>query len=230
MPGPLIGSGRSANIYAAGPGRVVRRHRSGSIPDAEPLVMREVGSHGFPVPAVYSVEGGDMTMDRVDGVDLLTLLSKRPWEARAVGRMLAELHRQLASIPIGSIDVPTKVGEREAFVHGDLHPGNVLLTDNGPVVIDWEGAGVGSADADSATTWLLMATADADDVPRMIRPLVGLIRKTVLRAFLKGVSQPRSETIAAVCDARLRDKNMRPRELDRIRAFKSDHTTDRQHD
>ena len=93
-----------------------------------------------------------MTMDRVEGVDLLTLLSKGPWEARAVGRMLADLHHQLASIPIGNIEVPTKVGEREAFVHGDLHPGNVLLTDNGPVVIDWEGAGVGSADADSATT------------------------------------------------------------------------------
>ena len=71
-----------------------------------------------------------------------------------------------------------------------------------------------------------MATADADDVPRLIRPLVGLIRKTVLRAFLKGVPQPRSETIAAVCDARLHDKNMRPRELDRIRAFKREHTTD----
>ena len=167
-----------------------------------------------------------MTMDRVDGVDLLTLLSKRPWKARAVGRMLADLHRQLAAIPIGNIDVPTKVGEREAFVHGDLHPGNVLLTDSGPVVIDWEGAGVGAADADSANTWLTVSTADADDVPRLIRPLVGLIRKTVLRAFLNGVPQPRPETIAAVCEARLLDKNMRPRELDRIRAFKGEHTTD----
>ena len=123
-------------------------------------------------------------------------------------------HGSLTRHAIGSIDVPTKVGEREAFIHGDPHPSNVLLTNTGPVVIDWEGAGVGSA----------------DDVPRLIRPLVGLIRKTVLRAFLKDVPQPRSETIAAVCDSRLRDKNMRPRELDRIRAFKSEHTTDRQHD
>ena len=72
---------------------------------------------------------------------------------------------------------------------------------------------------------MLLATADADDVPRLIRPLVGMIRKTVLQAFLKGVPQPRSETIAAVCDARLQDKNMRPRELDRIRAFKNEYTT-----
>ncbi len=71
-----------------------------------------------------------------------------------------------------------------------------------------------------------MATADPDDVPRPIRPLVGLIRRTVLRAFLEGVPRPRAETIAAVCEARLRDKNMRPRELDRIRAFAIEHSTD----
>ena len=117
-PGPLIGSGRSADIYAAGPHRVVRRRRSGLIPGAEPAVMRAVGSHGFPVPAVYSVDGADMTMDRVDGVELLALLSKRPWKARRIGRMLAGLHRQLAAIPLRDIDVPTKFGTREVFVHG----------------------------------------------------------------------------------------------------------------
>ena len=54
-------------------------------------------------------------------------------------------HGSLTRHAIGSIDVPTKVGEREAFVHGDLHPANVLCAANGPVVVDWEG--VGSADA-----------------------------------------------------------------------------------
>lgn len=223
-PGPLIGSGRSADIYEAGVGKVLRRRRSGPIPESEPLVMRAVGSHGFPVPTVHAVDGCDITMDRVEGVDLLERITKRPWQARAVGRMLADLHRRLAAIPVRGVVLPTMFGEPESFVHGDLHPGNVLLTEDGPVVIDWESAGVGAADADSATTWLLIATADPDDVPRLIRPLVGLIRRIVLRAFLEGVPRPRPGTIAEVCAARLVDENMRPRELERIRAFAMEHS------
>lgn len=172
---------------------------------------------------VYEVDGADMTMDLVAGVDLLTRLTKRPWQASSIGRMLADLHRQLADVPIGDIDLPVTIGDRESFIHGDLHPGNILLTSEGPVVIDWEGASVGAVDADSATTWLLLATADADGVPRVIRPLVGLIRGTVLRAFLRGVPRPRAETISAVCAVRLGDTNMRPHELERIRAFGAEH-------
>ena len=223
--GALIGSGRSADIYEFGEGRVLRRGRSGSIPPAEPVVMNAVGAAGYPVPRVYSVDGADMVMDRIDGVDLLTRLSKRPWSARKVGAMLAVLHQQLAAIPIGDADLRTGVGEPESFVHGDLHPGNVLFTASGPVVIDWEGASLGARDADTATTWLLLETADADDIPAVIRPLVGLIRRTLLREFLSGVTPPRPETITAVCEGRLGDTNMRPHELDGIRAFASKHGT-----
>ena len=172
------------------------------------------------------MDGAEMTLDRVDGSDLLAELKRRPWRARAVGRMLADLHLRLAMIPIGDTDIPTKVGRREAFTHGDLHPGNVLLTANGPVVIDWEGAGVGAADADAATTWLLLVCAEPDDVPKLIQPIVGLVRRVLLRAFLDGVPRPRGETILAVCDLRLNDKNMKPAELERIRAFRLEHAAE----
>lgn len=223
--GPVIASGRSADIHDFGPTRVLRRLRSGTISPAEPLVMRAVRSEGFPAPEIYSVDGGDMVMDRVDGIDLLAHLKSRPWQARRVGSMLADLHRQLAEISTADVDLAPSFGPPDAFVHGDLHPGNVLLTVHGPVVIDWEGAGIGPSDADTATTWLLLVTAEADDVPWTIRPLVGLIRRTVLRAFLRGVSPPSATTISAVCAERLDDPNMRPVEISRIRAFAARHGT-----
>src|ERR1700691_2517308 len=43
------------------------------------------------------------------------------------------------------------------LLHLDLHPINVLLSPRGPVVIDWEGAGRGPAEADLAICWVLVA-------------------------------------------------------------------------
>lgn len=186
--------------------------------------MKAVRAAGYPAPRVYAVDDCDMVMDRAEGIDLLTHLTKGPWRAKKVGRMLADLHRELAAIPIDGTDVSTGIGRPESFVHGDLHPGNVLLTANGPVVIDWEGASIGARDTDTATTWMLLETADADDIPTALRPIVGLIRHRLLRAFLKGVEPPRAETIAGVCEGRLADPNMRPHELDRIRWFAARHS------
>ena len=47
----------------------------------------------------------------------------------------------------------------DVICHGDLHPGNVLLSSRGPVAIDWENASLGSPLADVARTSLLLETA-----------------------------------------------------------------------
>ncbi len=187
--------------------------------------MEAARSGGFPVPQVYAVDGGEMTMDRVDGVDVLSQLSRRPWQARQVGLMVAKLHVQLAAIPLGATDLEPTLGAAESYVHGDLHPGNIIIAADGPVVIDWEGAGVGPRDADTAITWLLLEIGEPDDVPVLVRPFVSLIRRTILRAFLKNTPKPRPETIAAVCQARRGDKNLRPVELQRLEDFAEQHAS-----
>ncbi len=50
-----------------------------------------------------------------------------------------------------------------SLLHGDLHPGNVLLGPDGPVVIDWFDATVGHPVADIARTMLLLQR-DATDL------------------------------------------------------------------
>jgi aminoglycoside phosphotransferase (APT) family kinase protein len=56
-----------------------------------------------------------------------------------------EAQRILASLPRGS-----------SLCHGDLHPGNVLMSDRGPIVIDWYDAAVGSPIADFVRSSLLI--------------------------------------------------------------------------
>lgn len=229
-PGSLIAKGRSAEIFEYGEGKVLRRLRDGrTVPAHEPVVMRAVRAAGYPVPEVFDVDGGDMVMERVAGVDMVKDIERRPWRARRYGALLADLHTRLAAIPIDPAmlsgdEVTVAYGAPEVYVHGDLHPMNVILTDHGPVVIDWEGARIGPRDADAAITWMLLAIGELDDVPWFLRPIVGLVRAQLLRAFLAGVPRPSAATIRAACEFRLtRDRNMRPVEHERIKQFMAEH-------
>ena len=229
-PGSLIAKGRSAEIFEYGEGKVLRRLRDGrTVPAHEPIVMRAVRAAGYPVPEVFDVDGGDMVMERVAGVDMVKDIERRPWRARRYGALLADLHTRLAAIPVDPAvlsgdDVTVAYGAPEIYVHGDLHPMNVILTDRGPVVIDWEGARIGPRDADAAITWMLLAIGELDDVPWFLRPIVGLVRAQLLRTFLAGVPKPSAVTIRAACEFRLtRDRNMRPVEQERIKHFMAEH-------
>ena len=185
--------------------------------------MRTAHRHGFPAPEIFEVEGTDMRMERVDGPDYLSVLARRPWRAARIGRMLADLHRRLASVPTDGLDIRTRGRPPEALVHGDLHPGNVLAGARGPVVIDWENACLGPRDADVASTWLLLSVADAEAVPRLVRPTVAMVRRRLINSFLAGVEPPSPATIRGVCDFRLTDTNLRPHERDRVRSFRAEH-------
>jgi len=52
-----------------------------------------------------------------------------------------------------------------ALLHGDLHPGNVLMTDDGPVAIDWFDASIGHPVGDIVRSSLLMRSFGARDDP-----------------------------------------------------------------
>ena len=228
--GALIARGRSADIFECGEGKVLRRLRDErTVPDHEPLVMRAVRSGGYPVPEVFEVDGSDMVMQRIAGVDMVKDIERRPWRTRRYGAMLADLHRRLREIPVDPAvvegeRVPVAYGPPEVYVHGDLHPMNVILAEHGPVVIDWEGSRIGPRDADAAITWMLLEIGELDDVPWFLRPIVGRVRARLLRAFLAGVPKPSAATIRAACEFRLnRDRNMRPVEMERIEHFMAAH-------
>jgi len=94
-PGALLGSGRNADVYDIGAGRVLRRYRDGRDADrvaAEARVMGHARAAGVPVPEVFDVSGADIVMARATGPTMLDLLGARPWTVGAQARLLARLH------------------------------------------------------------------------------------------------------------------------------------------
>ena len=138
-PGRLIAGGRSADVYEAGDGRVLRRYRDGR-------------------PA-----------DRVAR------------EAEVTGR--------------------------KCCCTGDLHPQNVILTADGPRIIDWEGAARGPAVADVAMTGLSAAAARA-------------VQALFTRSFLAAAGPVDRGWLAVAVRQRLADPHLLPPErvrLERLR-------------
>src|SRR5437016_2353502 len=97
-PGPLIGSGRAADVYALGDGKVLRRYRTAHSCAAEAALMRYLSEAGYPVPEVFDVDGGDLVMQRLHGRDMLADLASRPWRVAGHARTLALLHDRLHQI------------------------------------------------------------------------------------------------------------------------------------
>jgi aminoglycoside phosphotransferase (APT) family kinase protein len=186
-PGPLIGTGRAADVYDVGGGRVLRRTRSGNDVSFEAEVMRWARSAGYPVPEVFDVDGPDLVMERVVGSTLVDQAGRRPWTIPAIGRTLADLHRRLHAIDAPPV-VGRRLGDGTALLHMDLHPLNVLAGPDGPVVIDWSNASVGDPSYDVAYVWLVMATADVP-ASGLDRLLQAAGRRTLLRSFLAGVDR-----------------------------------------
>jgi Ser/Thr protein kinase RdoA (MazF antagonist) len=180
---------------------------------AEAEMMLHLGQAGYPVPAVYDADGRDLVMERLDGRDMLADLGRRPWLARRHARTLADLHNRLHQIEAPPA-WPEVVGPGGIVLHLDLHPGNVMLTRRGPVVIDWSNASSGPAGADVAMAYLIMASSEVDDLPLPVRAAVGVLRGTFIRHFVLAARDDPAPHIARVARRRMTDRNVRPAEAD----------------
>ena len=219
--GRLIAGGRSADVYAAGDGRVLRRYRDGRAAEwvvREAEVMVHARAHGVPVPEVFDVAGSDIVMERVDGPTMLDLLGRRPLTYRKQARLLAELHAVVHAAPaLDWLPAPFGEGGPQVLLHRDLHPQNVILTADGPRIIDWEGAARGPAAADVAMTWVLVGFSD---VAGSMSAAVRAVQSLFTRSFLAAAGPVDQEVLAAAVRLRLADPHVLPSErvrLERLR-------------
>jgi aminoglycoside phosphotransferase (APT) family kinase protein len=219
-PGPLIAEGRAARVYDIGGGWLLRRYRDlTQDATAEAAVMRLAGEHGVRVPVVRDVHGPDLVIERIEGRSMLSDLLLDPGSCAAHGRTLAQLHHRLdgVSVPEGAgLRIPT--GRPGRLLHGDLHPDNVLLSADGPVLIDWSNAATGPSSYDTATTWLVLACfahRDTEVDARLAR-----VRTPLIEALLAGIDRTAAcESMALVATHRIGDPATSAGERARIRAF-----------
>jgi aminoglycoside phosphotransferase (APT) family kinase protein len=184
--------------------------------EREFTATKAVHSSGLPVPAAYEiveVEGRTgIVFERIDGVSLFDRTQARPWSVFSTIRLAAELHATFNRIqaPEGLPSLHERIAARiessaapaaekqvardrlamlpdgTTLCHGDYHPGNVLISRRGPVVIDWSSASRGHHIGDVACTCHLMRTASLPPWAAWYSHLMlrGL-RSTMQRLYLK---------------------------------------------
>jgi aminoglycoside phosphotransferase (APT) family kinase protein len=175
--------GRTAKIYAWKEGWVLKVYEDwfgrGDI-EYEARLAAAIRASGLPIPAVGEILEVDgrlgLEYERVDGEEMLDLLSRRPLGMIHFARRLAELHVELHAIEIDGLPAQRERLERKirasahltaalkqaaltalarlpdgsVLCHGDFHPKNVLVTPTGEIVIDWIDAASGNPLADVA--------------------------------------------------------------------------------
>lgn len=178
---------------------------------------------GAPAPKTYGtveVSGRiGLVLDRIDGESMLDEASLDPFTLGRWGRVLGDIHAQslvqsshdlpriadalaekIARADITSahrrkaLDVLAAAPEDDAVLHGDVHPGNIILTSDRPVLIDWVDATRGSPSADIARTlWLLSPATVSAHVSgrRVITTVQGMFRRAYFKRVLKATGVDR---------------------------------------
>ena len=217
----LLASGRDGDIFEFAPGLVLRKTRDGRSIAHEARIMRYVAEQGFPVPRIEEVraDGAEIIMERIDGPVMVDAMVRPPWKLAAHMRLLADLHDRLHEIE-GPDWLPVMPDGGDRLLHLDLHPLNVIMSPNGPVVVDWPNARRGHPLVDVALTFALVSCGTIP-LPRPVALALNAVRKPLLlRTFAPRYVGPEFyRRLAEMAELKCFDLNMAPDEIRALRAL-----------
>lgn len=214
--GKLIGTGRGSEVRTHGDEHVIRIAEPGGDLSHEAEAMRYVRAAGYPAPAVIDQpDPMSIVMQRLHGPTMLEDLSAKPWKLLRHASTLARLHRDL-----GRVEAPThwtQVSTGDAVVHLDLHPDNVKMTENGPMVFDWSNAARGNPAFDAALTYVILRTGESDANP-VAKAVIAGVRRQFASAFLRAFGESEvAPYLRAAAELRMLNPHLTP--LEREQAF-----------
>jgi uncharacterized protein (TIGR02172 family) len=191
---------------------------SASWVEHEAQVSRAVATTGLPVPTtgeVLEVDGRfGILLERVSGPSMLQQFSARPWTVAHSLRVFTDLHLAMhahnvpglpsqreqlarfiseasaasATIQAQALEQLERLPDDHILCHGDYHPDNVLMTQTGPVIIDWGGASSGHPLADVARTELLLQMGEPPPSQKnrwLLTSARALVRRAYIRRYLR---------------------------------------------
>ena len=155
-----------------------------------------------------------VVMERIEGVDLLTMIARRPWIVFQAGRLAGRTHAAInaapapASLPavreaVGAaldrmqqasplpevawaLRVLATLPDGDRLCHGDFHPGQMMVEGTQGVVLDWGAAKRGDPHFDHALTCVILSIGRTPPgTPLMLRTLATVGRQLLTTSYAR---------------------------------------------
>ena len=156
--------------------------RTAEYEHSQALASQQTGYRVPKVGEIIEIDGRvGIIYQRVDGPTMLHRIIEKPYRFFYFSRLMTDLHLEMHAREAANLEpvrerLAGKIQAVHAFdqttqhiilghlfslpqdtklLHGDFHPDNILLTANGPVIIDWIDATLGHPLADVARTYVI---------------------------------------------------------------------------
>jgi uncharacterized protein (TIGR02172 family) len=167
-----------------------------------------------------------IVFERVHGTSLLKILEARPWELISISRLLADYHAKMhaCSLPLEApgqreqieqgiawakdlsetekqslLAVLAHLPDGNGICHGDFHPDNIIITEHGPVIIDWMTGRRGHPLGDVARTVLIMQTGGLPPgISSAMRLVINAARSWLVTLYLARYREIRTASWAQI--------------------------------
>jgi aminoglycoside phosphotransferase (APT) family kinase protein len=192
--------------------KLIRPDMPAGLGDHEARAARVVDAAALPAPRLLETVTVDgrfgLVYERIQGPSMFAEIGRRPLgtprQARAFARLHADMHcapgdglpdlkaNLLRAIEAAGLPPSLAPAVRErlrtlpdgaAMLHGDMHPGNVIMSDAGPKVIDWMTVSRGDPAADVARSMFLLLESDIPGASGPQRAVMSVIRRWFARSY-----------------------------------------------